>query len=222
MLVLLDTPNDLSVCEAEIRQNAPEVEVGQLVTPAPGYRNRAVCEGRKFAIDNSAFSRFDAKRFMAIIEREKENRDKCLFVSVPDVVASARRTLEVFHYWYPKLNGWPLALVAQDGIEDLEIPWRLIAAVFIGGTDNFKLGHAAEAVVKAAQAMGKHVHVGRVNTPGRFDKFFKMGVDSIDGTGIARYTHMRLALGRDGNGGGPGLWDEHKHEDRKTEYARSL
>jgi hypothetical protein len=39
--------------------------------------------------------------------------------------------------------------------------------------------------------MGKYVHVGRVNTPGRFRYFEDLEVDSIDGTGLSRYTHMR-------------------------------
>jgi hypothetical protein len=35
--------------------------------------------------------------------------------------------------------------------------------------------------------------VGRVNTPHRFDKFLELA-DSVDGTGLARYTHMRKNL----------------------------
>lgn len=38
------------------------------------------------------------------------------------------------------------------------------------------------------------VHIGRVNTPGRFERFEKLGADSIDGTGLARYSHMRAAI----------------------------
>jgi len=110
---------------------------------------------------------------------------------VPDVVGSARRTLEVFDHWKYSLSGWPLGLAAQDGIENLDIPWSQIACIFIGGTTTWKLSQAVKDVVMAAKAMNKWVHAGRVNTPGRFEYFDKMGVDSIDGTGLSRYSHMR-------------------------------
>lgn len=56
------------------------------------------------------------------------------------------------------------------------------------------LGTHAAAVIKAAKAIGKWVHVGRVNTPERWLYFDKLGADSVDGTGIAQYSHMRQAI----------------------------
>jgi hypothetical protein len=76
----------------------------------------------------------------------------------------------------------------------LPIQWNLIAAIFIGGSTRFKLSKAAVDIIRTAQAMDKWVHVGRVNTPERWDRFEKLGVDSVDGTGIARYSHMRIAI----------------------------
>lgn len=187
MLVLLDTSHDFDQCSSELGDG---VEVGQLLTPLTRYRDR----GTVYGIDNGAFSRFDAKAFLSLLERQKGSRDRCKFVTAPDVVGSARRTLEVFSFWYPRLSGWPVALVAQDGQEHLPIPWKLIEAVFIGGSTQWKLGPDAAAEVKAAKAIGKWVHVGRVNGPERFDYFADMGVDSIDGTGISRYSHMRRSL----------------------------
>jgi EAL domain-containing protein (putative c-di-GMP-specific phosphodiesterase class I) len=61
------------------------------------------------------------------------------------------------------------------------------AAVFIGGSTDWKLGRHAEAVIRAAQAMGVWVHVGRVNTAQRIEKFLEMGVDSIDGASLSRH-----------------------------------
>ncbi len=100
----------------------------------------------------------------------------------------------MFDHWRPKLAGWPLALACQDGQEHLPIPWDQIAAVFIGGSSNWKCGPHAVHIIKAAQAMGLWTHVGRVNDPGRFEHFAGLGVDSIDGTGLARYSHMREAI----------------------------
>jgi hypothetical protein len=103
---------------------------------------------------------------------------------------SARRTLEVFDHWRAKLHGWKVALVAQDGQEDLPIPWNQIDAIFIGGSTKWKLSNHAEQIRKAAKILGKWVHIGRVNTPDRFE-WAEGLADSIDGTGLSRYSWMR-------------------------------
>lgn len=187
MIVLLDTSEDLDGCATELG-----CSVGQLLTPLTRYRLRDPL--RPWAIDNGAFANFDAQAFLALLKREEEHCDTCLFVTAPDVVASARRTLEVFEYWKSKLAGWRIALACQDGQEHLPIPWDEIAAVFIGGSTNWKCGHHASHIIQAAKAIGKHVHVGRVNGSLRFKHFEELGADTIDGTGLARYTHMREAI----------------------------
>jgi hypothetical protein len=184
---MLDTSHDLRECEAEIG-----LPVEQLLTPLTRYRNRH--PEQHFAIDNGAFSRFNKQAFEALLKREDERRHLCRFVAVPDVVGSARRTLEVFDHWVNLIAQWPLALVAQDGQDDLPIPWEFIVAVFIGGTTNFKESDAAIQIIKAAKAMSKWVHVGRVNDPNRFAAFKALGADSVDGSGIARYSWMRERL----------------------------
>jgi hypothetical protein len=189
MMVFLDTSHDLGRAAEELG-----CTVGQLLTPLTRFR--AQDPDGAFAIDNGAFARFDADAFRALLTRERPRRQLCRFVAVPDVVGSARRTLEVFNHWYDRLSGWPLALVAQDGQEDLPIPWDLIAAVFIGGSTAWKMGPHAAAVVRAAKALGKWAHVGRVNTPGRFEYFEALGADSIDGTGLSRYSWMRERIYR--------------------------
>ncbi len=187
MIVMLDTNDDLATCREEIG-----FPVEQLFTPLTRYSNRH--PDAHFAIDNGAFSRFNRQSFESLLEREKPRRHLCRFVAAPDVVGSARRTLEVFDYWFPLLGGWPVALVAQDGQEDLPIDWDSIAAVFIGGSTRFKESNESIAIVKAAKAIGKWVHVGRVNSPTRFETFLEYGVDSIDGSGLAQYSHMRVAI----------------------------
>lgn len=184
LIVLLDTSEDLKVCSTEL--GCP---VEQLITPLTGFNPQYPEE--RFAIDNGAFAKLDPNAFRAILARENKRRNLCRFVAVPDVVASGRRTLELFKHWQHKLTGWPLALVAQDGIENLDIPWSEIAAIFIGGSTEFKLSKSAKDVVKAALGMEKWVHAGRVNTPARFEYFEEMGAHSIDGTGLSRYSWMR-------------------------------
>lgn len=187
MIALLDNGQELDECEREIG-----CDVGQLLTPLTRYRLRD--PDRPWAIDNGGYTQLDIPALQALLAREHDRRDQCLFVTVPDVVGSARRTLEVFERWAPRLEGWKLALACQDGQEHLPIPWDKIDAVFIGGSTNWKCSHHAEAIVRAAKALDKWVHVGRVNSPERYDHFARLGSDSCDGTGIARYSHMRQAI----------------------------
>ncbi len=198
---MLDTPDDLTECESELG-----LPVEQLFTPLT--RRLPQRPNARFAIDNGAFGKFNLEGFLRILEKHKERRSLCRFVALPDVVASARRTLEAFDHWYPKLDGWPRALVAQDGIENLPIPWALIDAVFIGGSTKFKLSTDAADVIRTAKICGKWVHVGRVNTPGRLEYVEELGADSMDGTGLARYTWMREKIYRAANE--PNLFDQEK------------
>ncbi len=159
---------------------------GQLITPLTKNRNY----GGTFAIDNGAFSGFQKKGFLSLLDRNNTHRDKCLFVAMPDVIGSARRTLEAFEFWSSRLSAWPIALVAQDGVEDLPIPWSMLAAVFIGGSTEWKESKSAADVIRTAQLLGVHTHVGRVNTPDRWRRFSDIGCDTCDGSGVSRYDWM--------------------------------
>lgn len=192
MIAMLDTSEDLMQCRAEL--GCP---VEQLLTPLTRFSRQN--SRAKFAIDNGAFAGFKPGEFRGLLLREKDAKTLCRFVVVPDVVGSARRTLEVFEFWKYNLAGWPLALAAQDGVEDLPIPWSELACIFIGGSTKWKLSQAAEDVIRAAKAMGKWVHAGRVNTPARFEYFDEIGADSIDGTGLSRYSHMRREIWKSHN-----------------------
>lgn len=187
MIVMLDTPQDLNTCAAELG-----CEVEQLFTPLT--RRNAQHPEKQYAMDNGAFARFEASGFLKMLEKHEPRRDLCRFVAAPDVVGCARMTLDCFRYWQPRLTKWPVAFVCQDGQETLDLPWDNCAAVFIGGTDAFKLGKYAAAIVKASKVIGKWCHIGRINTPGRLEYFEELGADSCDGTGLAQYTHMRKAI----------------------------
>lgn len=186
---MLDTSDDLSVCEAEI--GCP---VEQLLTPLTRFSLQR--EDACFAIDNGCFKKFDEGSFRSLLQREHHRRHLCRFVCCPDIVADARRTIEVFDLWRKNLIGWKIALVAQDGMENLSIPWLMFDAIFIGGSTAWKDGPHAAAIVRAAKILGKWVHVGRVNTPGRYEKFEDLGADSIDGSGLARFSWMRERIFR--------------------------
>lgn len=186
MIFLLDTSSDFNAAQSEVG-----LPCGELITPITRRTPRG--GSIPFAIDNGAFAGFDPKGFRSLLARERPRRERCLFVAAPDVVGSARRTLEVWRQWEGELVGWKRALVLQDGIEDLEIPWPDLDAVFVGGSTRFKTSDAALACAHAAKALSKWVHVGRVNTPERMERWQDVA-DSADGTGVSRYTHMRMAL----------------------------
>jgi hypothetical protein len=197
VIAFLDTSASLTDCQADFGDG---VAVGQLLTPLTGFRRRSDL----FAIDNGAFAGFDERRFRALLKREWSARAMCRFVAAPDVPFSARRTAEVFSHWYPKLHGWPLAIVAQNGQEDIPIPWQYLDAIFIGGDDEWKDGREAACTIRAALAMGKHVHIGRMNGVARLRKMLEVipavairrGRVSFDGSGISQYSEMRVKFGK--------------------------
>jgi len=196
MIALLDNGQDLEQCAAEI--GGP---VGQLLTPLTRYHLRNA--DLPWAIDNGRFSDQDTAGLISLLKREDHRKEKCLWVATPDVVGSARRTAEVFHIWKhrPELKGWKLAFVCQDGQEDLPMPWDDIAAIFIGGSTKWKCSEHVVHLISAAKALGKDVHAGRVNDPARWQHFEELDVDTCDGTGLARYTHMRHAIANRHNQG---------------------
>ncbi len=186
-LILLDNaPRNL-----RMKEERTGWRFGQLRTPLNGNRH---VPGVPYGVDNGSFSRFDEHRWRRLLEEVDRDRDDLLFVALPDVVGDALRTLELWEWWAREVpDGLPLALVIQDGIEHVRIPWDRLAAVFIGGTTAFKYSPQAVAAARAARMMGKWVHVGRVNTPGRL-RVWRDLADSVDGSGISRYDHMLRAL----------------------------
>ncbi len=172
----------------QLPERAKQYVAGQLLTPLTQYRRWS----ETFSVDNGAYTRFWFDKLRAILTREDGVKRKCLWVAVPDVVGSARRTMEVWKYRYEFIpdNGWPLALVVQDGAEDISIPWEELACIFVGGTTTWKLSDNVVKIIKAAKIMNKHVHIGRVNTPRRWNYFDKLGADTCDGSGFARFDWM--------------------------------
>lgn len=172
---------------------------GQLRTPLTNYR----LSGSLYAIDNGCFSSFKKDAWMRLIQEAKQQSvaDQPVFVCAPDIVCDARRTLELFDIFYDVISPLKCCLVLQDGIGQFDIDWKKVEAVFVGGSDAFKVSQEAMAAAKTAKILGKWVHVGRVNTFDRLKQWIDVA-DSIDGSGISRFDHMlddvmRLILSED-------------------------
>ena len=159
------------------------VDFWQLRTPLTNY----ALAGVPYGLDNGCFKEFKRKKWERLLLDAHQNNPK--FVCLPDIVGDAVRTLDLFDAFERQTNGLPRALVLQDGIGKHRIDWSKLSAVFVGGSDNFKISNEAMSACKAAKMLGKWVHVGRVNTASRVKNWIGIA-DSIDGSGISRYDHM--------------------------------
>lgn len=159
---------------------------GQIVTPERW--GREIKHGRVWCMDNGVFTgKFSPQVFWAKLEQMRPFRDSCAFVVAPDVVGNAIATMDSFRYWGPRIKaaGWPVAFVAQDGQELFPFPPTAeYDALFIGGSTDWKLSEDALQCIRRAQALGRWVHVGRVNSQKRVRHFQMAGVDSVDGTSV--------------------------------------
>jgi len=170
------------------------VDLWQLRTPLTKY----ALAGVPYGLDNGCFKRFNEKTWNRLLIEAEENMPK--FVCLPDIVGDAVRTLDLFKSFESRTTGLPRALVLQDGIGNHRIEWDKLSAVFVGGSDNFKISSEAINACKTAKMLGKWVHVGRVNTAERVKNWIGLA-DSIDGSGISQYDHMLENVLRAINGG---------------------
>ena len=191
MIIMLDVSTKKHNTIAP-RLKPRSVALGQLRTPLTRYQTTPSVP---LGIDNGCFSgSLNRSAWRRIVEEDAKNPG-LKFVALPDVVGDARRTLELYDQFVGEgfLQGVPRALVIQDGIEGLPIPWDSISAVFVGGTNRFKDGDVSMAVAKTAKILGKWVHVGRVNTFARAKHWMHIA-DSCDGSCMSRYDHMLAAV----------------------------
>lgn len=176
--------------------------LGRLVTPRH-YCSLHEHAGWSWAADNDCFQGLDPAAYFAMLDALVGTPGRCLFATVPDVVADAHATARLFEIWWRALarRGLPAALVAQDGVEHLgrwlQMAWPRIDALFIGGSTNWKLGPAAEALAGEAKRRGKWVHMGRVNSARRIRYAASIGCDSVDGTKWVRWRDAYLDSGLD-------------------------
>ena len=179
---------------------AQYLNLGLMLQPLSHYEQQ-MRHYQHVGIDNGCFSKggqFDGWAFLKWIDR-LSYRDRCRFVVAPDVfhpdadfdgmvkgetVSIAEKTLDRSQPYYSAIRarGYPVALVMQNGLQYLDIPWSNIDAVFVGGTTDWKLSLEACLIIREAKSQGKWAHMGRVNSALRLRKAADMGCDSADGT----------------------------------------
>lgn len=159
--------------------------IGVLTTPYSLHPNY-VKPFRHWAADNGCFTKGDAfslPAYLAWLEKMKPLAGNCLFATAPDVVADAQRTWDRSSPTFELIRerGFGVALVAQDGIEKMDIQWSLFDSFFIGGSTDWKLSSASADVCREAKRRGMWVHMGRVNSLRRLEIAEQFGCDSVDG-----------------------------------------
>jgi hypothetical protein len=201
---LLVTTAHPSLC-THVDPDAPanvHPNLGRLIQPRhTSSIELTAAAGIPWAADNDCFQGLDAPRYTAMLDRIT-GLPGCRFVTVPDVVGDAVATAELFEQWAPELErrGLPVALVLQDGLEDLGEwlagVWDRLDAVFVGGSTEWKLGPEARAIVREAKRRGLWVHWGRVNSQKRINYVMGTGAcDSLDGSKWARFRTTYLDAG---------------------------
>jgi len=154
----------------------------------PRQRNRTAvatvhAAGGPWAADNGAFTAsWKADEWWAWLQRQTEHAGTCLFATAPDVVADAAATWERSRPWLDRIRGlgFPVAYVGQDGLT--ELPWGDFDVLFLGGTDQWKLGPEAARWATSAVERGVPVHCGRVNSHRRYVYAMRLGCSTADGT----------------------------------------
>lgn len=159
-------------------------EAGWMLQPGKGNRPHG---GRAWAADTGMFSRperYTDDGYLRWLDGLRPYAARCLFACAPDAVGDAQRTLDLAAPMLPRLRaaGWPAALVAQDGLEALDVPWDDLDCLFTGGTTRWKLSEPAFALQRKAHDRGKWTHLGRTNSRRRLRAAVLGGYDSADGT----------------------------------------
>lgn len=195
----------------------PEVRGGQLILDAMASGQLGLIDtphqhkvtatalahaaGVAWCADNGAFSdRWEEETWWTWLQAQTPHADRCLFAVAPDVLRDAYATTIRSRPWLPRIRalGFPVAYVAQDGLEGLRgrdpdggltfpVPWPEFDCLFIGGSTEWKLGPHAREIAREANERGKWVHVGRVNSERRYRYAaapypYGLGAASCDGT----------------------------------------
>lgn len=176
-------------------------ELGFIKTPAQGNR---LFDDVAWCADNGCFGKGypGDEKWLAWLAKHHYAVERCWFATAPDVVGGGADSLERSLPWLPRIRevGFPAALVAQDGFEDIKIPWDEFDVLFIGGektdkpADEWKLSPAAREITREAKRRGKRVHMGRVSSKKRWDIAMSWGCDSVDGTFIKFGPYKNLPI----------------------------
>jgi hypothetical protein len=167
----------------------PRPDLGLMLSPGMGTfdSKRLEVAMRYWAADNGRFAAPDlwnAGDWLEWAASMRRWRETCVFLVAPDVLRDAQATLELSLPYLPTIRqlGFKAAFVTQDGCTDELVPWDLLDALFVGGSDDWKLNEPSYALIAKAKRLGKWTHMGRVNSLRRLRACHVSDFDSADGT----------------------------------------
>jgi len=184
----------LSSSARQFFEHGPQFGIMCNIVRRIGRQLEALEAGCYWMLDNGAFTgKWTLRTWLRELWALRRYRRTCLAVMVPDVLADWRATLRRFWLlvWIPRLLGYPVALVTQDGLTSDRVPWWLIDCLFVGGSDQHKRGPEAYQLAIAGRQRGKWIHVGRVNSGAAMIKYFSWA-NSYDGTTFSRHPHQQV------------------------------
>lgn len=161
-------------------------DTGIMLNRWNGRRSREKMLGYTWGMDTMSFTRpekFRLDSYLAFLKRKSIYQDKCLFATAPDVLGDVDATIDKAMPVLPLIRdlGYSAALVAQNGIEHVDIDWDAFDVWFVGGTTDWKLSSPSYELMQEARLKGKKVHMGRVNTFRRLKSAATIGCHSVDG-----------------------------------------
>lgn len=110
----------VSGATATLRTLPDDAPVGHLLTPRNGNDVRALlATGRHLGADNDCFQRLNPGAYLAMLYELAPYADRVLWVTVPDVVGDARRTLRRWR---------PLLARCSPALDCVRPTWRRTAA----------------------------------------------------------------------------------------------
>ncbi|MBK8078249.1 MAG: hypothetical protein IPK24_22570 [Kineosporiaceae bacterium] len=170
--------------------------IGCMTTPKQG---NVVPPRAWYAADNGRFGKGwpGADAWWAWLQAKitRHGADRCLWALAPDEPGNAAATLTESLPWLGRIRGLgvPAAFAAQDGCEAPGmVPWDSLDVLFLAGSTDWKLSAAASDLALTAQALGKRVHMGRVNSLRRLRHASALRCATSDGTYIAFGPNVNL------------------------------
>jgi hypothetical protein len=171
-----------SICNIAPQYNTTMGLIHSMAQGKSNNWNRERIEaGVPWCLDNGVFAdKFIESEWIGRLDGLKQYKETCAFIAVPDVVGNAKETISQFPYYRSLITDFPVALISQDGIREQEVPWDSFDCLFIGGSDEHKLGKEGGWILNEAKKHNKWIHIGRVNSASRILRFWQ--ADSWDGT----------------------------------------
>jgi hypothetical protein len=147
-------------------------------------------------LDNGAYNayangrKWEAAKFITLLERAPKRGVTFDFVVVPDKVAAGLESFEFSMMWLPvlrEITDFPLYLAVQDGMraDMIEGVMHQIDGLFVGGSMKWKK-KTGEKWVRLAHRHGKPCHIGRVGTFKKLCWAKKIGAHSVDSSNFFR------------------------------------